>query len=109
MESFFNNLPFYFLIIEIFINFVEERISTIDITTSSQNTTLTIGQLHILEMLKRCKTEKSLETLKKILFDFYVKEAEAEADRLWDEGVISEEKIEEWGEEHMRTPYIHAQ
>ena len=26
-------------------------------------------------------------------------------DKLWDEGVINEETIEQWGEEHMRTPY----
>ena len=26
-------------------------------------------------------------------------------DKLWDEGVINEETIEQWGEEHMRIPY----
>ncbi len=75
---------------------------------TSQNTTLSIGQIHILEMMNRCRTEDSLKRLKKLLFDFYSKEAEAEADRLWEAGVISESKIEEWGQEHMRTPYIHA-
>ena len=75
----------------------------------SEPTTLSIGQLHILEMMNRCKTEKSLRQLKKLLFDFYAKEAVSEADRLWEAGVISESKIEKWGEEHMRTPYIHAQ
>ena len=76
--------------------------------TSSQHTTLSIGQLHILEMMNRCRTEESLRQLKKLLFDFYSKEAVAEADRLWEAGVIDESKIEEWGQEHMRTPYIHA-
>ena len=74
-----------------------------------QSHSLSIGQLHILEMMNRCRTEKSLQTLKKILFDFYTKEVEAEADKLWQAGIISNEKIEEWGNEHMRTPYIHAQ
>lgn len=69
---------------------------------------LSIGQLHILEMMNRCRSEESLQALKKVLFDFYAKEVEAEAGRLWQEGVISNEKIEEWGKEHMRTPYIHA-
>ena len=77
-------------------------------TTTSQYTNLSIGQLHILEMMNRCRTEKSLKQLKKLLFDFYAKEAVAEADRLWEAGVINEDKIEEWGQEHMRTPYIHA-
>ena len=58
---------------------------------TSQHTTLSIGQLHILEMMNS-----------------YSKEAVAEADRLWEAGVIDESKIEEWGQEHMRTPYIHA-
>ena len=76
--------------------------------TTSQNTTLSIGQLHILEMMNRCRTEESLNQLKRLLFDYYSKEAVAEADRLWNAGVINESKIEEWGQEHMRTPYIHA-
>ena len=49
---------------------------------TSQHTTLSIGQLHILEMMNRCRTEESLRQLKKLLFDFYSKEAVAEADRL---------------------------
>ena len=28
-------------------------------------------------------------------------------DTLWEDGTISEETIEQWGEEHMRTPYRH--
>ncbi|MBR6032094.1 MAG: dephospho-CoA kinase [Bacteroidaceae bacterium] len=75
---------------------------------ATRPTTFNIGQLHILEMLNRCNTEKSLKELKKALFDFYSKEVDAEADRLWESGVISGEKIEEWGKQHMRTPYIHA-
>ncbi|MBR1499732.1 MAG: dephospho-CoA kinase [Bacteroidaceae bacterium] len=76
--------------------------------TATQPTVFNVGQLHILEMLNRCNTEESLEALKKALFDFYSKEVSAEADRLWESGVISDEKIEEWGKQHMRTPYIHA-
>jgi hypothetical protein len=77
--------------------------------TTNANTGLTVGQLHILEMMNRCKTEESLKQLKKVLLDFYVKEAEKEAERLWNVGVISEEKIQQWGKEHLRTPYVHAQ
>ena len=76
--------------------------------TTTQPTTFTLGQLHILEMLNRCNTEKSLATLKEVLFEFYAKEVDAEAERLWKAGVISNEKIEEWGQQHMRTPYVHA-
>ena len=85
-----------------------DYLKQISMITTSQHTTLSIGQLHILEMMNRCKTEESLRQLKKLLFDFYAKEAVTEADRLWEAGVINEDKIEEWGHEHMRTPYIHA-
>jgi len=34
--------------------------------------------------------------------------AQKEIDSLWDEGIINEKTIEQWGEEHMRTPYRHA-
>ena len=70
--------------------------------------TLSLGQLHILEMLSRCRTQDSLERLKKTLFDYYAKEAEAEANRLWENGDIDDSKIEEWGKEHLRTPYVHS-
>ncbi len=73
-----------------------------------QYTTFNQGQLHVLEMLNRCNSDRSLKELKRALCDFYAKEVEIEANRLWDEGIISEQKIEEWGREHMRTPYVHA-
>ena len=75
---------------------------------ATRPTTFNIGQLHVLEMLNRCNSEESLKALKKALFDFYSKEVDAEANRLWEAGAISSEKIEEWGRTHMRTPYIHA-
>ena len=37
---------------------------------------------------------------------FAIKAQEA-IDALWDEGVIDEEIIEQWGKEHMRTTYRH--
>lgn len=74
----------------------------------TQYTTFNQGQLHVLEMLNRCNSDRSLKELKRALRDFYAKEVEIEANRLWDEGIISEQKIEEWGKEHMRTPYVHA-
>lgn len=57
---------------------------------------------------EQMQNRRVFEATKKLLFDFYSKEAVAEADRLWEAGVIDESKIEEWGQEHMRTPYIHA-
>ena len=35
----------------------------------------------------------------------HIKQAEDALDRLWDEGVLNEGVMEEWKNEHMRTPY----
>lgn len=37
--------------------------------------------------------------------DYFAKKAEDAIDALWDEGKITEETIESWKYEHMRTPY----
>ena len=33
--------------------------------------------------------------------------AQKAIDALWDEGIIDEETIEQWGTEYMRTPYCY--
>ena len=35
----------------------------------------------------------------------FAQKAQKAIDALWDEGVINEQTIEQWGAEHMRTPY----
>ena len=62
-------------------------------------------QLHILEMLSYCQTEKAMEELKSVLADYYAKKVQEEADRLWDDGTLNAEAIERIGKEHWRTPY----
>ena len=65
-------------------------------------------QLHILEMFNYSKDERAMTDLKKQLADFYAKQVQAEADRLWDEGTLNEESIERMLAEHWRTPYRDA-
>ena len=36
---------------------------------------------------------------------YFAKRAEDAIDRLWDEGVLNDNVMEEWKSEHMRTPY----
>lgn len=35
----------------------------------------------------------------------FAKQAEDAIDRLWDQGVLNDDVMEEWKNEHMRTPY----
>jgi hypothetical protein len=65
-------------------------------------------QLHLLEMFSYCGSEQTVSELKDVLADFYAKKVQKEADRLWDEGVLDGEAIEQILQEHWRTPYEEA-
>jgi hypothetical protein len=60
-------------------------------------------QLHLLEMFKYCKTEESINELKKVLADYYAHQVQQEADRLWDEGILDENAIEDLLKQHLRA------
>jgi hypothetical protein len=62
-------------------------------------------QLHILEMFNYCNSEQMMSDLKDCLADFYAKQVQQEADRLWDEGILDGKAIDQITEEHWRTPY----
>ena len=62
-------------------------------------------QLHILEMFNYCNSERAISDLKEVLADFYAKQVQTEADRLWDEGVLNGDAIEKILDEHWHTPY----
>ena len=62
-------------------------------------------QLHILEMFNYCNSERAISDQKEVLADFYAKQVQSEADRLWDEGVLNGDAIEKILDEHWRTPY----
>lgn len=63
------------------------------------------AQQHILKMLSFSKSEETVDELKRVLFDYYSRKLQAEADKLWEDGVLDEEKIEGILKEHLRTPY----
>ena len=63
------------------------------------------AQLELLGMLSCLKTDGDLRELKHALSVFFAERADKEMDRLWQEGVINEQVIEGWKNEHMRTPY----
>lgn len=50
-------------------------------------------------------TQKDLDALKRTLALFFAERAQKAIDKMWDEGIITDETIKQWGSEHMRTPY----
>ena len=61
-----------------------------------------MAQLELLNALNNINSEDELNEFKDLVARFFAQKA---IDALWNEGAINEKTIEEWGDEHMRTPY----
>ncbi len=68
-------------------------------------TTMNQAQLQLLDMLSFVRTPKALQDLNKVISDYFVKVADTEMDKMWDEGALSAERIESFRHLHERTPY----
>lgn len=64
-----------------------------------------MAQLELLNALNSIKSEAELNEFKNLLAHYFAQKAQKSINSLWDEGVINEQTIEQWGSEHMRTPY----
>ena len=64
-----------------------------------------LAQLELLNAINSIKTESELKEFRDVIARYFAQKAQRAIDDLWEEGVINNETIEEWGEEHMRTPY----
>ena len=71
--------------------------------------TLHHAKMNLLRVVDCIRTIDDVQAIQQILANYYAQKAEAEMDRLWDNGTINEQVIEQWGQEHMRTPYNYAQ
>lgn len=66
-----------------------------------------IAQLELMNALHSIKSETELNEFKNLLAHYFAQKAQKAIDALWDEGIINEETIKQWGTEHMRTPYCY--
>lgn len=64
-----------------------------------------LAQLELMNAINSIKTESELKEFRDVLARYFAQKAQRAVDALWEEGVINNETIEAWGEEHMRTPY----
>ena len=67
-----------------------------------------MAQLELMNALNSISSEAELNEFKDLVARYFAEKAQKAIDALWDEGVINEETIEQWGDEHMRTPYRYA-
>ncbi len=61
--------------------------------------------MQILDMLSFIKTPEALRDLNKVISDYFAKKADSEMSRMWDDGLLSKERIDEFRHLHERIPY----
>ena len=71
-----------------------------------QLNTMNEAQMMILESFAGATDEQELYDLMDVIRDFYARRLEAEMNRLWDNGTLNQEALDQMKNEHLRTPYI---
>lgn len=64
---------------------------------------LTNLQLELLKIFSIPLQEEQIKEIKMLLSQYFADKATEEMDRLWDEKGWSQETMEEWANEHMRS------
>lgn len=64
-----------------------------------------LAQLELMNAINSIRSEEELNEFRDMLARYFAQKAQKDIDALWNEGVINSDTIEEWGKEHMRTPY----
>lgn len=76
-----------------------------DTFTTQATTPFSPFQIEMLELVSRVQSEGEMDDIRRLLGQYFAKQAEDAIDRLWDEGKLNDEVIEGWKHEHMRTSY----
>lgn len=63
-------------------------------------------QMMIIESFAGATDEQEVNDLMDVLRMFYAKRLESEMDRLWNEGTLNQEVLDQLKDEHLRTPYL---
>jgi len=64
-----------------------------------------LAQLEFMNAINSINSESELNDFRDMLAHYFAQKAQKAIDALWNDGEINNDTIEEWGEEHMRTPY----
>lgn len=64
-------------------------------------------QMQILESIANVKDEHDMLEIRNLIAEYFSNKALDAMDKLCDEGKLSDNTIESWQAEHMRTPYTY--
>lgn len=70
-----------------------------------EHTSFTPYQLQVLNLMSHVDSDEQMKEISELLSSYFAQKAVEAADRLWEDGQIDSQTIEEWKGEHMRTPY----
>ena len=70
-----------------------------------QINTMNQTQMMILESFAGAQDEQELNALMEVLRNFYASRLETEMQRLWDNGTLDQNALNQLRHEHLRTPY----
>lgn len=70
-----------------------------------KQTVFNSAQLEILNLMAYAKSSETLSDLKQVISDFFAQKVEDEVNLLWQNGELSEERVESFRTLHERTPY----
>ena len=60
-------------------------------------------QQHLLKMFAFDSSEEHLLEIKQVLTEYLARKVDQEMDRLWDEGILDQKKLDELRGKHLRT------
>ena len=67
-----------------------------------------MAQLELMNALNTILSETELDEFRDMLAKYFAEKAQKAIDALWEDGTINEDTIEQWGADHMRTPYRYS-
>ena len=69
-----------------------------------ETATLNEAQMSILRLLGSMKSVEEVNDLRQVICDYYARRVDDEMDRLWEEGILNQEKLDE-----LRHKDLHAE
>ena len=64
-----------------------------------------IAQLELMNAAANVTSQEDLDALRLTLSHFFAQRAQQAIDKMWDEGTLNQEKLDELRRMHLRTPY----
>lgn len=66
---------------------------------------LSRAQVLLLENFAHIDSQEEVDELTEVIRNYYAQKLEDELERLWDDGTLNQQKLDELRGQHLRTPY----